>query len=210
MYASNTATSASTQLTWTTWNVTAANATTALTVTAGDIMWRAWNMSSTGYTTATATTINCWPAWLQAPATVRAVQPRAQPTAEQLERWRAEEIRRREADDERAKAALLARERAKNLLEQSLSAEQLEELKQKDCFHVESISADGTRRRYQIRRGTHGNVKLLGANGQPLESLCIQPPDVPVEDAMLAQKLMLETDEAEFRRIANISAVGRR
>lgn len=49
-------------------------------------------------------------------------------------------------------------------------------------------------------------MKRLGPDGGWIESLCIhQREDVPVWDTMLMQKLLIETHEAELRRVANIT-----
>jgi len=60
------------------------------------------------------------------------------------------------------------------------------------------------RSRYRINRGFTQNVELLDKDGRPMKRLCIHPEiRVPNADNMLAQKLMLETNEAEFLRLAN-------
>jgi hypothetical protein len=64
-------------------------------------------------------------------------------------------------------------------------------------------SRDG-QRRYKVSHGRSGNVKLIDPKGKELASFCIHPGIAcPDEDTMLAQKLMLETDEKAFLRIAN-------
>jgi hypothetical protein len=50
-----------------------------------------------------------------------------------------------------------------------------------------------------------GNVEELDAKGNPKLKLCVHPVNVPLADALVTQKLLLETDEQEFRRMANIS-----
>ncbi len=63
------------------------------------------------------------------------------------------------------------------------------------------ISKDG-KRTYRITYGIAGNVILI-EKGKPVARYCIYPIGIPIEDVMLAQKLMLETDEESFIRIAN-------
>lgn len=112
--------------------------------------------------------------------------------------------------NERLKAeADAANRKAEDLLRANLTPEQLEDLEKKKCFYLSTISPDGSRRRYRIDRGTHGNVKLLDEKGSILGSYCAQPDSVPVADSMLAQKLWIEGAEAEFLRIANFRAAGR-
>ncbi len=106
----------------------------------------------------------------------------------------------------RASQAILeaAKEKAEKLLQSALDDKQKEELKVKGHFHCKSNKGVI----YRIKRGTHGNVKKLDPTGtKEVESLCIQPDNVPAQDAMLAQKLMIENDEDSFRRIANISLI---
>lgn len=107
----------------------------------------------------------------------------------------------------------LAQRRARRLLVQHLTPEQRRTYEAHAYFDV-----DINGKTYRIRQGTHGNVRLLERAKacppifatipaeQPLVekvSFCAQPNGVPAEDAMLAQKLMLETDERKFLEIAN-------
>jgi len=58
---------------------------------------------------------------------------------------------------------------------------------------------------YEIKRGRQHNIFKLDAKGNKVEELCVHPgPHMPNADTMLLQKVSLETDEAEMRRIANI------
>jgi hypothetical protein len=59
---------------------------------------------------------------------------------------------------------------------------------------------------YRIEYGYAGNVKLLGNDGQPVKRYCIHADyRLPYEDQMLAQKMLLEANEPEFLRIANMT-----
>lgn len=98
-------------------------------------------------------------------------------------------------------AAVIVRARA--LLDSMLTPDQQAQL-QRDHFFV--VEAPRTRNRYRIRYGTHGNVRLLDKHNREIRKYCAQPLDVPTEDSMLAQKLMIETDEDAFLRVANASA----
>lgn len=111
------------------------------------------------------------------------------------ERARHEEAERRR-EEERKKAEATA----EVLLLRHLNPEQREEYRQHKYFHVEVAG-----RRYRIDKGWAGNVKLI-EGGKVAESLCIHPIErIPDQDNMLGQKLLLEWDEEEFRRTANIS-----
>jgi hypothetical protein len=57
-------------------------------------------------------------------------------------------------------------------------------------------------RRYLITRGIKGNVYELDEEDRRLRRYCIHPEGVPPGDVMMAQMLMLLTDEDSFRRIA--------
>lgn len=95
-------------------------------------------------------------------------------------------------------------ERATLLLCENLTPAQAEEFRRTRAFTVHS--KDGGRV-YLVTYGTAGNVFELKA-GKRQTKFCIHPDeDVPVPDVMLAQKLMIETDEAAFRRVANKTAV---
>ena len=73
-------------------------------------------------------------------------------------------------------------------------------------FRVHVVGSAG--RTYRIWRGVAGNVRELDAAGRERARLCCHPTeDVPQGDVMAAQKLHLETDEAGFRRTANVTPV---
>lgn len=94
------------------------------------------------------------------------------------------------------------RKKAKRLLYSHLTDYQKRMYRKKRYFHV--VSEKG--RKYRICHGDTQNIYLL-ENGKPAKRFCAHPHNVPVEDAMLAQKLMLETDEQRFLRVANESPV---
>ncbi len=102
-----------------------------------------------------------------------------------------------------------ASRRAEALLFEHLTDEQIEEWKASKQFHVQTREGE---RVYRIKRGRAGNIVLVkdgDREAERLASFCIHEyhPDgsVPLEDNVLAQKLLLEADEDEFLRIANIS-----
>ena len=100
-----------------------------------------------------------------------------------------------------------ARRRARALLEENLSREQRKELKRKGYFHVYSSRGNV----FRIAREFPFNVRLAGEAKRSRIFFCLEAEDplVPVEDVMLAQKLMLETDEGEFLRLANMAYIPR-
>jgi hypothetical protein len=116
-------------------------------------------------------------------------------------RWQEQATRywqQRERDEET--------EKAMRLLKENLDTEQLREFEEKRHFHVHT--KDGVRR-YRIDWGIAGNVKLVEENGQPVPRVkhyCIHPSGSwPTPDVMLSQKHMIEAEEEEFLRIANVS-----
>jgi hypothetical protein len=95
-----------------------------------------------------------------------------------------------------------ARAKARNLLLSHLNEEQRESVEQGLGFEV--IAKSGTR--YRIRPGN--TVQKMDPSGVfPMVTLCvvIKPPEgewMPEDDYALAQKLLLEADEAGFLRLA--------
>jgi len=162
--------------------------------------WVSWTQTTTS---ATSNNYDVWPAWSSTTGTsyttnytvVNSAPPAYEPpTPEQQARWK--EQREREERE-----AAEARARAKALLAAHLSSEQIASLAAQRYFEV--VSQRG--RRYRIRHGHAGNVTRLDGERE-VARYCIHPTlDVPDEDAMLAQKLMLEACEDHFERIANVT-----
>ena len=93
-----------------------------------------------------------------------------------------------------------AHERALSLLVRCLTPAQRAEFKASNAFRVRGESGQ----RYKITYGNTANVEVLSQSGAVLRQLCAGPLDVPTPALMLAQKLMLETEESEFLRIARV------
>ena len=106
-----------------------------------------------------------------------------------------------------AKERRRARRRAKKLLLASLDADQRRELKRKGYFHVSGSKGN----LYRVASAFPFNVRLAGYAKRSRVFFCLEAedPDLPAEDVMLAQKLMLETDEGEFLRLANMAYIPR-
>ncbi len=107
------------------------------------------------------------------------------------------EARRRMAGLD-AGAQRLAAERSRELLVACLTPAQRLEFDRTHAFSVRGESG----RRYRVGFGTVANIEVLGSRGEVLYRLCAKPADLPTPAVMLAQKLMLETREAEFLRVA--------
>ena len=91
-----------------------------------------------------------------------------------------------------------ATRRARELLVAHLSPVQCGEVERGRAFTVRGASG----RLYRIGFGTVANIEALDEAGGAEYRLCACPRQVPVWSAMLAQKLMLESREAEFLRVA--------
>jgi hypothetical protein len=100
-----------------------------------------------------------------------------------------------------------ARKRAKKLLHSHLDPEQRRELKRKGHFHVYGSKGN----LYRIAARYPYNVRLAGEAKRSRMFFCLEPddPEIPLEDVLLAQKLMLESDEGEFLRLANMAYIPR-
>jgi hypothetical protein len=203
---------------WYTWcDHGGTSASTALT-TAANIngVWTSWTTSgTTNLTTACSTVNTIWLTWTEAGTTSSGITSNVAPgryvDARTPDQRAADEARyaqqleqetRRLADANAKHQA--ASERARTLLLSMLEVHQREQLQRDKFFEV---IARHSKRRYRIRQGTHGNVRLLDAQGREVTRYCGQPSGVPTEDCMLAQKLQIEHDEEAFLRAANASRV---
>ena len=101
----------------------------------------------------------------------------------------------------RIKEQEAAVKKAEKLLKQHLNKDQLKTWKKSQYFDLKVGN-----RVYQIKRGWAGNVDLLTKEGKAKIKYCIHPNTaMPIEDSLLAQKLLLENDEKQFLSIANAS-----
>lgn len=138
------------------------------------------------------------------------VYQQAKETPEQIvERRAKEELARQQREREAAERRVFtdtAKSRARRLLFSMLNPQQQKQLDEKNYFDLTVYSQDGKSRVYRIEHGYAGNVKLLGADGQPVKRYCIHADSrLPYEDQMLAQKLLLESNEQDFLKIANMT-----
>jgi hypothetical protein len=94
-----------------------------------------------------------------------------------------------------------ARERSLNLLVRCLTRAQRAEFECSQAFKVRGK----TGQEYRITYAASANIEVLTQSGMVSHRLCAGPVGVPVPAVMLAQKLMLETQEHEILRIARDS-----
>lgn len=180
---------------WTEWNNT--TYTTASTL---DIVWNEWNTNYPYVAVAQAREAHRLQAAANACAIIQGAPyvPRKKTEAEvQAELKRAEDFRKAEVLRQAKEAA--AKQRAEKLLFETLTPQQKEDLTKKGSFYLHTQSG----RKYRIDRHTHGNVYLYDEKDRIVRKFCAQPSGVPADDAILAQKLALETDEDSFLRVAN-------
>lgn len=148
-----------------------------------------WTQESTANTAATmGDYLYYWPQWVQQQeenAEQRAERRRIQAEHDQITR-------------NYAAARKAAGERAERLLEACLTTEQRDQLRKEGCFTVHGRSGNI----YQVRRGHVRNVYELRARRT---YCCHAHANLPDADHMLAQKLMIETSEPDFLRLANVS-----
>lgn len=158
-------------------------------VTGTSATW-VWEMSGTAVTT---NTYDCNPVYVYAPT--------EQEQRDLQERLHQAQIAAEQAMEERKDADA----RAEQLLLDSLNLAQRVMYEQAEKFIVEG-NETGTK--YEIRHGRSVNIHRLDDSGKTVDRLCAHPVlDVPDGDTMLAQKLMLETCERDFLRIANVHGV---
>lgn len=190
---------------WPLWNDTSVTSATCAThdvwsywqgtvssVTSADVTWKLTSVSSTSNTLT-------WQTWQIGDLgtgvhRVRHVPVSAEEAARRRrmdEEWRAGEANRRKERE-------AAKGRARKLLCESLTRAQREQYEKNGYFDVAVAG-----KTYRIHQGTHGNVRLLNEKGESVTSYCVQPNNVPDEDAMLAQKLALELAPQEFFAKAN-------
>jgi hypothetical protein len=77
---------------------------------------------------------------------------------------------------------------------------------QYERFNYFDVVGGNTGRRYRIRHGQVLNVEVLDSTGHCTCLLCFMPDGhLPIGDVMLAQKLALESFEAEAIKVAHMS-----
>jgi hypothetical protein len=167
---------------WTDWSAgtgTAVMTTNVACNGSGNTWWPGWVQASG------ASTTNVWYDWARDAYSTAGIASQAFPAVGDVA---ARE--ERQARDDRARAILAA----------YLTEEQRAQLARDKFFVVRGSKG----RLFEIRHGRVQNVTLLGPDGKAVVRLCAHPSlAVPDGDTMLAQKLLLETDEEEFYRIAN-------
>lgn len=166
--------------------------------------WQGWNHQV--YVTSSTTTNTVWQNWNQQywiPVGTTSTTVMYTPVSEENEQQRAERIERDRlvaADWERRRQEQEEVGRhANELLLALLSDEQAATWREHHWFTVRGSASGDV---YRIRRGTLNNVDRMD-DGEVETIFCAHPPEVPAEDANLAQMFLLVTDEDAFLRVAN-------
>jgi hypothetical protein len=181
--------------TWTTWaTATTSSATTWVDWTGNTItsttpdLYRIWCDETTATTSSIAT--DTWGTWVTIDQQRIISEPRV-----------VNEIRL--ADIKRQKERNVIKANATRLLRYALTRKQKKDFDKHNHFFVRGGNSGNL---YKIKHGRAGNVLLLDKNKQVKESLCVHPHIYcPDEDTMLAQKIMIEHMEEQFRNTANIT-----
>lgn len=188
-------TGATTQFVWSAW---VTDNTTTNAYYNNDQIWGTWN----DYTTSATGTANTWYQWMDpqtgsgasyAPVSVPSATPEQVEAARiRNEEYRVEQLRLKE---ERR----VADEKAKELLLSVLDPDQEEEYRRDGFFHVHTKNG---LRAYRLAPGSSPR-RTKSEDGHGYQ-YCIHPAEsFPAGDTCAAQKLLLETDEDAFLRIAN-------
>jgi hypothetical protein len=185
--------------------------TAATSMTLAPQAWNQW-CDMTGSSLSCSATATVWLSWCNTgtglyglsrvtPTLTHSPTPSAPETEEQ--RCAREERARVAAVEskKRVEQMRLRAARAKALLEEALDRKQRAEFRKHGYFHVQT--ADGERA-YRLRPGS-SPLRVKSDDGFGY-SYCIHPVgNYAAEDTVLALKLLLETDEEAFLRIANAS-----
>ena len=183
----STTTTCTTSYTWVDWNGTSA---------CDSDTWVYWTAPTTSGTTSAVTcSID---GYVVSPPKETAEECRAREQREAEYRAKQERQAKIRAEKEKAKE-----EKARQLLKEVLTEDQDAQLTKDGYFELTSIKSG---KRYRIKKGFAMNVEELDAQGKKLRSMCFHP-NVHVHhyDNMAIQKLILENDEEEARKVANFS-----
>lgn len=194
----STTSTCATYSTWDNWNSPTASADSSGTW----IYWTALTPTTSG-TSTTYSTSNVWVSWVDNGYAVSPPRETAEERRAREQRdaeYRAEQERQAKIRAEKEKAK---EEKARQLLKEVLTEEQDAQLTKDGYFELTSVKSG---KRYRIKKGFSMNVEELDKDGKRLRSMCFHP-NVHVHhyDNMAIQKLMLENDEEEARKVANFN-----
>ena len=191
----------STDGTWYTWT---SSDTTTSTCASDTSTWGKWcSGTSVAYytTSSTSATATTWSGWVN--VTYAKQESEAEKEA-RLEQTRIAAEAQKKRDEERAAKDKIKEEKARQLLAEVLTDEQDAQLDKDGYFDLQNVKT-GTR--YRINKGRSRNIQQLDdKTGKPIKTICFHPGEyLHNYDTMVIQKLMLENDEEQVRRVANYS-----
>lgn len=198
---------------WNDWNrnyqVTRMTVTGSTATNAATDVWRIWNnghdSTTCGSNIWASTTNSCteihvvpntvvWNTWN---ANWSPTQARVISFPHETEEQRAQRLREYE---DRQRIVSAAKHRAQELLLQVLNEEQRRDWSASGQFYLHVGD-----RKYRIKRGRSGNVELVNSQNEVMERYCCHPTaQVPDEDTVLAQVMMLRHAERDFLKMANV------
>jgi hypothetical protein len=196
MDAGTSLTNVETMATWVFWN---SNSIVATGTSISNSVWSYWNIGTASGVTSQVTASAVWGNWNQQIIVNSIGQANFQMPLETEEQRVAREARAKQYEEE-TKAKEI---RAQQLLLSFLTEEQAETWQKEKRFEVVVKG-----KIYRIKK--HERVHLLDEKKKPTIAYCIHPSSehgLPAEDVALSQKLLLETDEEAFLRIANATRV---
>lgn len=185
------------------WITTGNGGTTASTGT----IWIKWCETGTASSCSYHDSSTVWGDWCTASPSATTyvyVYPQQKPrqcTAAEIkaEEERLERVRKEQEKQRQEEKA--AEKRANELLLSLLDTEQRKQLEETRRFYV--VSESGQRYEIDCKLRMH-NVFEVDENGKRLVEHCIyQQGNLPLPDNAAAQLLMLQTDEKQFKKVAN-------
>lgn len=200
----------------TTYGTTASN--TTVTSHANNACWATWNDNDTFFNDCTVhrDTQTAWVRWTEVRgvgattvARVRANTAPAVRTAEEVAAWERQVAESRRKQEEYARKATKAKQRAERLLLELLDPEQTKQYRKDKRFHV--IAANGER--YEVDGNhAHGNIHRVDEKGKYVEKLCVPlsqefSESYPTADHIVAQLLALRFNIDHMLQKANRSLI---
>jgi hypothetical protein len=180
--------------------------------------WDYWNTNTTATISTTTQWANqVWDDWCTheyyniGRVSVQVTQARVPTEEERLAarlRDAARQAERAEAEKVYVEKVKKARARAKSLLLEFLTPEQIEYMDRHG--HIPVIGSRGRHYRVTTRNTASGNVSVVDDKGDVKGVFCVHPRlphdggSLPLEDSWLAQVLHLQSDEDEVLKVANL------
>ena len=193
-----TTSTATAEIAWVTW-------ATSATPTSNNIAWDTWTSSTTtsAITTAATTGTGVWGVWIDDCRAIRVSDESDEQARQRVRMYESEVHAQRKADIQREKEFKERKAKANKLLRDALDRKQKKDFDKRQFFYVRGGESGNL---YKIKKGRIGNVEVVDSLKRVKQKLCAHPQiSCPDEDTMLAQKVMIEHMENQFRDVANIT-----